>query len=104
MRTAPHGQTEKLGVKGAYAKRIIRGPLIRKGEYRNTENVECERGEFPSEAAEHRRASGDVRLITGGESDSLYGVVIKKSAAIGTALLHISRKDRRSLEYFPGNF
>lgn len=48
-------------------------------------------------------ASGDVRLITGGESDSFHGVVIKKGAAIGAALLHISREVRRSLEY-PGNF
>lgn len=50
---------------------------------------------FPSEVAEHLRASGDVRLITGG--DSCHGVVIKKGAAIGAALLHISREDRRSL-------
>jgi len=64
------------------------------------------KGEFLSAATEHRRASGassDVRLITGGESDSLHGVVIKKGAAIETALLHISREDRRSLEN-PENF
>lgn len=53
------------------------------------------KGDFPSEVAEHQRASGDVRLITGG--DSHHGVVIKKGAAIGAALLHISREDRRSL-------
>lgn len=37
-------QTENEGQRDRTRVRIIRGPLIRKGEYRNTEDMGCERG------------------------------------------------------------
>lgn len=65
--------------------------------------MECERG-IPVGGSGAPRASGDVRLITGGESYMCHGVVIKKTVVIGAALLHISREDRRFSLRISGDF
>lgn len=76
---------------------IIRAPFIRKGEHiGGIWNAERNFGR----RRRGERARGDVRLITGGESDSHPFCCRngKERVARGSVLRHISRENRRFLE------